>query len=59
MVQFLGPDAATNFCKELWELCLSAQESQIGVPKKLIEAKAAEIQQEKVLRANWEYRRIS
>ena len=44
---FLEADAA-KFCKELWVLLLSAQASPQGVPKKLLEAKKAELIQEKV-----------
>lgn len=44
---FLDKDTA-GFCKELWGLCLSAQESPQGVPKELLEAKKAELLQEKV-----------
>ncbi|KAF2836345.1 PWI domain-containing protein, partial [Patellaria atrata CBS 101060] len=44
---FLDKDAAT-FCKELWGLCLSAQENNLGVPKELLEAKKLELIQEKV-----------
>jgi serine/arginine repetitive matrix protein 1 len=36
------------FCKELWQLCLSAQASTAGVPKELLEAKKMELRQEKV-----------
>ncbi|KAM7205803.1 PWI domain containing protein [Naviculisporaceae sp. PSN 640] len=36
------------FCKELWNLLLSAQASPNGVPKELIEAKKNELKQEKV-----------
>lgn len=44
---FLDKDTA-SFCKELWGLCLSAQSSPQGVPKELLEAKKAELMQEKV-----------
>jgi serine/arginine repetitive matrix protein 1 len=44
---FLDKDAAT-FCQALWKLCLSAQDSQHGVPKELLEAKKAELAQAKV-----------
>jgi serine/arginine repetitive matrix protein 1 len=44
---FLEADAAI-FCKELWKLLLSAQSSPQGVPKELLEAKKAELIQEKV-----------
>jgi serine/arginine repetitive matrix protein 1 len=40
--------ATPRFCKELWTLCLSAQESSLGVPKELLEAKKQELKQEKV-----------
>lgn len=44
---FLGKDTAP-FCKELWDLMLSAQDSPMGVPRELLEAKKAELQQEQV-----------
>lgn len=44
---FLDKDTA-KFCKELWSLCLSAQENAQGVPKELLEAKKLELIQEKV-----------
>ncbi|KAM3556699.1 hypothetical protein MY1884_004928 [Beauveria asiatica] len=44
---FLDKDTAP-FCKELWKLFLSAQESPQGVPKELLEAKKLELIQEKV-----------
>jgi hypothetical protein len=44
---FLDKDTAP-FCKELWNLCLSAQASPQGVPKELLEAKKLELIQEKV-----------
>ncbi|THC88400.1 hypothetical protein EYZ11_012150 [Aspergillus tanneri] len=43
---FLDKDTA-RFCKELWSLCLSAQENAQGVPKELLEAKKLELIQEK------------
>ncbi|KAF2498890.1 hypothetical protein BU16DRAFT_308620 [Lophium mytilinum] len=43
---FLDKDAA-SFCKELWLLCISAQNSDSGVPKELLEAKKKELIQEK------------
>ncbi|KAE8382782.1 hypothetical protein BDV26DRAFT_288088 [Aspergillus bertholletiae] len=43
---FLDKDTA-KFCKELWSLCLSAQENAQGVPKELLEAKKLELIQEK------------
>lgn len=36
------------FCKELWTLMLSAQESPRGVPKEMLEAKKLELQAEQV-----------
>ena len=48
---FLDKDTAP-FCKELWKLFLSAQTSPQGVPKELLEAKKAELIQEKVGLAN-------
>ena len=44
---FLDKDTP-KFCKELWNLCLSAQTSPQGVPKELLEAKKLELIQEKV-----------
>ncbi|KAJ4412911.1 hypothetical protein N0V82_008671 [Gnomoniopsis sp. IMI 355080] len=46
---FLDKDTAP-FCKELWNLCLSAQTSPQGVPKELLEAKKMELIQEKASR---------
>ncbi|PSK60134.1 hypothetical protein B9Z65_1032 [Elsinoe australis] len=43
---FLGDDAP-SFCQQLWNLCLSAQESATGVPQQLLEAKKAELMQER------------
>lgn len=43
---FLDKDTAP-FCKDLWNLCLSAQASPQGVPKELLEAKKMELMQEK------------
>ncbi|KAG4441326.1 hypothetical protein IFR05_003189 [Cadophora sp. M221] len=47
---FLDKDTA-GFCKELWNLCLSAQSNPQGVPKELLEAKKLELIQEKRSRA--------
>ncbi|TQV97253.1 PWI domain mRNA processing protein [Cordyceps javanica] len=44
---FLDKDTAT-FCRELWKLFLSAQDSPQGVPKELLEAKKLELMQEKL-----------
>ncbi|KAK8207940.1 hypothetical protein M8818_004193 [Zalaria obscura] len=44
---FLEKEAAT-FCKELWTLCLSAQQSSTGIPPQLLEAKKLELMQEKM-----------
>jgi len=44
---FLDKDTP-KFCKELWNLCLSAQSNPQGVPKELLEAKKLELLQEKV-----------
>ncbi|CAH0049976.1 unnamed protein product [Clonostachys solani] len=44
---FLEKDTAA-FCKELWNLLLSAQASPQGVPKELLEAKKLELMQEKI-----------
>ncbi|KAL8734774.1 MAG: hypothetical protein Q9181_003059 [Wetmoreana brouardii] len=44
---FLDKDTP-KFCKDLWTLCLSAQSSPQGVPKELLEAKKAELIQEKI-----------
>jgi hypothetical protein len=46
---FLDKDTAP-FCKDLWKLLLSAQDSPQGVPKELLEAKKQELLQEKVNR---------
>ncbi|KAK6373881.1 hypothetical protein LTS17_007850 [Exophiala oligosperma] len=43
---FLDKDTP-RFCKELWNLCLSAQSNPQGVPKELLEAKKLELLQEK------------
>ncbi|XDG06580.1 hypothetical protein ABKA04_006195 [Annulohypoxylon sp. FPYF3050] len=43
---FLDKDTA-QFCKDLWNLCLSAQSNPQGVPKELLEAKKLELIQEK------------
>lgn len=45
---FLDKDTS-NFCKDLWSLCLSGQENPQGVPKELLEAKKLELMQEKVI----------
>ncbi|ROT34804.1 PWI domain-containing protein [Sodiomyces alkalinus F11] len=37
-----------SFCKELWNMLLSAQSSPQGVPKELLEAKKQELIQEKI-----------
>jgi serine/arginine repetitive matrix protein 1 len=47
MTGFLNKDTA-NFCKELWDLMLSAQDNPAGVPKEMVEAKKLELQQERV-----------
>lgn len=44
---FLNKETA-NFCKELWNLMLSAQDNPKGVPKELLEAKKRELQEEQV-----------
>ncbi|KAL9593987.1 MAG: hypothetical protein Q9179_005605 [Wetmoreana sp. 5 TL-2023] len=44
---FLDKDTP-KFCKDLWTLCLSAQSNPQGVPKELLEAKKAELIQEKI-----------
>jgi serine/arginine repetitive matrix protein 1 len=44
---FLEKEAAP-FCQELWKLCLSAQASNLGVPKELLEAKKLEIRKGQV-----------
>ena len=48
---FLDKDTP-KFCKELWNLCLSAQSNPQGVPKELLEAKKLELLQEKVIRSH-------
>jgi len=49
---FLDKDTPA-FCKELWKLLLSAQNSPQGVPKELLEAKKLELMQEKVGTVIW------
>merc|ERR1711939_681094 len=44
---FLDKDTP-KFCKDLWNLCLSAQSNPQGVPKELLEAKKLELIQEKI-----------
>ncbi|KAI1934664.1 hypothetical protein LOZ58_004565 [Ophidiomyces ophidiicola] len=44
---FLDKDTA-KFCKDLWNLCISAQSNPQGVPKELLEAKKLELIQEKL-----------
>lgn len=44
---FLDKDSP-KFCHELWKYCISAQENPQGIPKELLEAKKAELLQEKV-----------
>ncbi|KAF2253447.1 PWI domain-containing protein [Trematosphaeria pertusa] len=48
---FLNKDCPA-FCKELWGLMLSAQDSPVGVPKEMLEAKKLELQQEQVRRSS-------
>ncbi|KAI1345169.1 PWI domain-containing protein [Xylariaceae sp. FL0016] len=45
---FLQKDTP-DFCKEFWNLCLSAQSSPQNVPPELLEAKKLELIQEKVV----------
>ncbi|EAT87980.2 hypothetical protein SNOG_04220 [Parastagonospora nodorum SN15] len=45
---FLNKDTPA-FCKELWDLMLSAQESPVGVPRELLEAKKLELQKEQIV----------
>ncbi|KAJ8110976.1 hypothetical protein OPT61_g6323 [Boeremia exigua] len=52
---FLNKDTPA-FCKELWDLMLSAQESPMGVPKEMLEAKKLELQQEQLSKAAAESR---
>ncbi|KAI8940291.1 hypothetical protein NX059_003992 [Plenodomus lindquistii] len=54
---FLNKDTAA-FCKELWDLMLSAQDSPMGVPRELLEAKKLELQQEQLSKAAAEARRL-
>ncbi|KAH7408281.1 PWI domain-containing protein [Phaeosphaeria sp. MPI-PUGE-AT-0046c] len=42
---FLNKDTPA-FCKELWDLMISAQDSPVGVPRELLEAKKRELQKE-------------
>ncbi|KAF3001945.1 hypothetical protein E8E13_007072 [Curvularia kusanoi] len=53
---FLNKDTPA-FCKELWDLMLSAQDSPMGVPKEMLEAKKLELQQEQLSKAAAESRR--
>ncbi|KAF1832920.1 hypothetical protein BDW02DRAFT_501816 [Decorospora gaudefroyi] len=53
---FLNKDTAA-FCKELWDLMLSAQDSPMGVPRELLEAKKLELQKEQLSKAAAEARR--
>ncbi|KAI4158395.1 MAG: hypothetical protein LQ342_007481 [Letrouitia transgressa] len=46
---FLGKEAS-KFCKELWMLCLSAQDNPSRVPTVLLEAKKLELKQEKPMK---------
>ncbi|RPB19822.1 PWI domain-containing protein [Terfezia boudieri ATCC MYA-4762] len=46
---FLEKDTPA-FCKQLWSLLLSAQDSKTGVPQELLEAKKEELRLEKVRR---------
>ncbi|KAJ4400211.1 hypothetical protein N0V91_008889 [Didymella pomorum] len=52
---FLNKDTPA-FCKELWDLMLSAQDSPMGVPKEMLEAKKLELQQEQLSKAAAESR---
>ncbi|KAH7086684.1 PWI domain-containing protein [Paraphoma chrysanthemicola] len=52
---FLNKDTPA-FCKELWDLMLSAQDSAMGVPRELLEAKKLELQQEQQSKAAAEQR---
>ncbi|CAO2656956.1 Nn.00g057590.m01.CDS01 [Neocucurbitaria sp. VM-36] len=52
---FLNKETAA-FCKELWDLMLSAQDSPMGVPKELLEAKKRELQEEQLSKAAAEAR---
>ncbi|KAJ5884867.1 hypothetical protein N7495_009377 [Penicillium taxi] len=54
---FLDKDTP-KFCQELWQLCLDAQETPTGVPKKLLEAKKLELLQEKLEASRVEAARI-
>jgi hypothetical protein len=47
MQGFLGEEPSAKFSSELWDLMLSAQESSLGVPSQLLEAKKAELLQER------------
>jgi serine/arginine repetitive matrix protein 1 len=48
MQGFLGEEQNPRFCNDLWDLMLSAQDSGSGVPTQLLEAKKAELLQERV-----------
>lgn len=47
LIGFLEKDA-TAFCKELWDLCRSAQENAQGIPPELLKAKTLEVEKERV-----------
>lgn len=47
MSSFLGKHAP-KFCKDLWNLCLSAQDSESGIPRQLLEAKTNELREQEV-----------
>ncbi|OAL07544.1 PWI domain-containing protein [Phaeosphaeriaceae sp. SRC1lsM3a] len=53
---FLNKDTPA-FCKELWDLMISAQDSPVGVPRELLEAKKRELQKEQISKAAAEQRR--
>ena len=47
LAAFLGEKESAIFCRELWELLLDAQDSPGGIPRKLLEAKKAEMAKER------------
>ena len=45
---FLGKTRAKNFMTDLWNMLISAQESDKGIPPELIELKKQELKKEEV-----------
>ncbi|CDK27496.1 unnamed protein product [Kuraishia capsulata CBS 1993] len=49
LLPFLGETDSPRFCKELWELLLSAQDDKDGIPAVLLEARKKEIERQRAL----------